>query len=118
MADFWGVEKLYPEDDVHKGISVILVNTPKGQEVLKELTETMSLKEVDLDFVIESNAQLNRPAKKHLKHEDFFKHISNERFDEAVNKCIPNPPLIKRIASRILPNEVKKIIKKIIKWRG
>lgn len=43
MADFWGVEKLYPEDDVHKGISVILVNTPKGQEVLKELTETMSL---------------------------------------------------------------------------
>lgn len=118
MADFWGVEKLYPEDDVHKGISVILVNTPKGQEVLKELTETMSLKEVDLDFVIESNAQLNRPAKKHPKYEEFFKHINNERFDEAVNKCIPKPPLTKRIASRILPNEVKKSIKKIIKWRG
>jgi coenzyme F420-reducing hydrogenase beta subunit len=118
MADFWGVEKLIPEDDVHKGISVILVNTPKGQEVLKGLTETMNIKEVSLDFVIESNAQLNRPAKKHLKYEEFFKHINSERFDDVVNKCIPKPPLIKSIASRILPNEVKKVIKKIIKWRG
>jgi len=114
MADFWGVEKLFLEEDVHKGVSVILVNTPKGQEVLKGLKETMDLKEVDLNFVIKSNGQLNHPAKKHIRYEDFFKNINSDRFDVAVDKCIPKPPLIKRIASRLLPNEVKKIIKKII----
>lgn len=114
MADFWGVEKLFPEEDVHKGVSVILVNTPKGQEILKELTKTMSLMEVDIDYVIASNAQLNHPANKHPKYEEFFKQINNVPFNIAVDKCIPKPALVKRVASRILPQEVKKLIKKII----
>lgn len=114
MADFWGIEKLFPKEDVHKGVSVILANTQKGQGILKELTKTMDLKEVDLDYVIASNAQLNRPAKKHPKYEEFFKRVNNVPFDKAVDICIPKSSLAKRLASRILPQGLKNLIKKII----
>lgn len=37
LADFWGIETLLPEEDDDKGISVILVNTPKGQDYVNFL---------------------------------------------------------------------------------
>lgn len=114
MADFWGVEQLF-EEDVHKGVSVILVNTVKGQNILNELNKTMDLREVDLEYVIKSNAQLNRPAASHPKRELFFELIDDVGFAAAVDTCIPKPPLIKRVASKILPQKVKNVIKKIMR---
>lgn len=114
MADFWGVDKLFPEEDVHKGVSVILVNTKKGQNIVKQLDSDMYLKETDLQYVVNRNTQLNRPTTKHKRYDDFFRIFDSMRFDEAVDHCIPEPSLIKKIASKILPLEVKRLIKSII----
>ena len=114
MADFWGVEKLFQED-VHKGVSVITVNTKKGQDILNRLTKTMDLREVELEYVIKSNGQLNRPAAKHPKREQFFELLDKVGFASAVDTCIPKPPLIKQVASKVLPQKVKNAIKKIIR---
>lgn len=37
LADFWGIETLIPELDDDKGVSVIMVNTEKGQQLIKQL---------------------------------------------------------------------------------
>lgn len=37
LADFWGIESLIPELDDDKGVSVIMVNTEKGQRLIKSL---------------------------------------------------------------------------------
>lgn len=118
MADFWGVDKLYPGEDVHKGVSVILVNTKKGQNITNQLCNYMYLKETDLQYVVNRNSQLNRPTSKHERYDDFFQLINNMRFDEVVDRCIPEPLLIKKIASKILPLEVKRMIKSIAKNEG
>lgn len=39
LADFWGVEKSYPAFDDNRGISLLLVNSPKGREVFEKIKE-------------------------------------------------------------------------------
>lgn len=38
LADYWRIEEFYPEFDDDKGVSLILVNTPKGKSLLSELS--------------------------------------------------------------------------------
>ncbi len=119
LADFWGVRKLFPEKDVHKGISVLIVNSFKGNKLLKDLNQIMELNEVDLNYVIQSNAQLNRPAEINPKREQFFDLLNKSRFDLAVDYCIPKPTIIRRIASKVLPPSIKGfIIKLVFKEKG
>lgn len=114
MADFWGVEKLYPDEDVHKGVSVLIINTNKGNNFLNDLNNNMNLTEVDFNYVVQSNAQLNRPAKLHHKREQFFDLLNYNNFHYAVECCIPKPPIIRKIVAKVLPAGIKKIIKKLI----
>lgn len=116
MADFWGVKKLYPDENVHKGVSVFLTNTLKGQSLVESMSDLMKIKEVDKGYIIESNAQLKYPAKLHPKREQFYELLKTTRFDMAVNRCIPKPSLAKRIASKMLTRKSKDLIKKIIRW--
>jgi coenzyme F420-reducing hydrogenase beta subunit len=115
MADFWGVEKLYPNENVHKGVSVLLANTAKGQLLVQKMHKQMKLDKVDINYVIESNAQLNRPAKMHPKRDKFYRLIKTKRFDEAVDLCIPRPSLVRRVASKILPQGIKNVIVKLLR---
>lgn len=115
MADFWGVEKLYPNENVHKGVSVLLANTAKGQLLVQKMHKQMKLDKVDINYVIESNAQLNRPAKMHPKRDKFYQLLKTKPFDEAIDLCIPRPSLVRRIASKILPQGIKEVIVKILR---
>lgn len=53
LADFWGIETLKPEMDDNKGVSVILSNTPKGRDMVKDLH--LQKKEVDYLDVVKRN---------------------------------------------------------------
>lgn len=114
MADFWGVEKLFPEMDVHRGVSVLIVNSHKGEKLLKKIENIMILKEVDYNYVIQCNSQLKKPVKLHPKRKIFFELINKKRFDLAVDICIPEPSIIKKILSKLLPPSMKEVIKKIL----
>lgn len=37
LADFWGIDTLFPEMDDDKGVSVIMANTEKGLEIIQSL---------------------------------------------------------------------------------
>lgn len=121
MGDFWGVGRFFPEQDVHKGVSLIVINTKKGSNLLQQLNLELNLSEVDYGSFIEqkskitSNSKLIKSTKFNPKRPQFFDVLNKKRFDKAVDHCIPEVPLmIKRVASRVLPRNVKRLIKKII----
>ena len=76
MADFGG--KLYPDENMHKGVSVLLANTAKDS-ISAKMHKQMKLDKVDINYVIESNAQLNRPAKMHPKRDKFYQLLKQSR---------------------------------------
>lgn len=56
LADFWGWEKTdshLNEDD--KGISLVLVNTPKGKEIFEAVKHQMHIKSAELPNVLQAN---------------------------------------------------------------
>ena len=60
LGDFWGIEKLFQEFDDNKGISLIICNTEKGENILEKISKDMTYFEVQQEQCIQPN--LERPS--------------------------------------------------------
>lgn len=118
MADFWGVKKLFPNENPHKGVSEVLINTDKGEGILKNMKNSMNLLEIDKNFVIEHTGQLNVPTSLHANRDKFFRFLGTMEFDELVERYLKEPLLlrfIRNMTSQILSRNTKYLIKKIVR---
>lgn len=75
LADFWGWEKCVPGlNDDDKGISLVLLNTEKGQEIFKASRSILDIVQVSLEDVMQPN--LMHPSIPHpdrIAFEKFYK---------------------------------------------
>ena len=110
IGDSWGIEKLYPDIDVHKGQSLLIVNTKKGERIYKTIKMYQNYKEIDIQFAVNTNLQLKKPAILNKKRKYFFEHLDTMEFDKLINKCDNK---LKIYIKKIIPKKLKKIYKKI-----
>ena len=47
VADFWGVENVYPDMDDDKGVSLMLINSPKGKELFEIIKPDIEYRSVE-----------------------------------------------------------------------
>jgi len=76
LADFWGIEKTNKKDfDDQKGVSLILVNTKKGYELLKNIENKLDLKEANREECMPYNCfgALNRNNNINIIWKEYFK---------------------------------------------
>lgn len=68
IGDFWGIEKQHPNYigrrgwDERDGISSIIVNTNKGNDLLKKYGNVLEMKKSSFNDIAIGNAQLNAPC--------------------------------------------------------
>ena len=63
LADFWGVRESIPDFPfIHRGVSLLLINTAKGAKVLDSLKDQFVLKVIPMDMAVETNANLSHPT--------------------------------------------------------
>lgn len=117
MGDFWGVKRLFPNKDVHKGVSIIIVNTANGLNILNDLKRTMEIENVNFDFLTKNNTRLIKPARMNIKRKYFFDLLESESFDVAIDRCIKKNSFMRKIVSKLLPPKIKNIINKILNER-
>lgn len=56
LADFWGWEESVPEmNKDNKGVSLVICNTKKGQEIFNQIRDRMTVEAVELDNCIQPN---------------------------------------------------------------
>lgn len=118
IGDCWGINKIHPELDVHKGVSLIVINTEKGNKIKEKLEEYMNLQKLDLNFAIKENAQFREPTKFHKNRDKFYKSIDNNlKFNKKIKKYAKESykVIIKRNITKFIPKKIKKIIKDKIK---
>lgn len=90
IADFWGIHEISPEFDDDKGVGLVLVNTPKGEEYFSRLS--MDILPSTLEVARHYNGGFNEHTKAHPKREEFFKLIGNGRsIKDAVEICLRMP---------------------------
>lgn len=89
IGDFWGItgESNY---DMFQGISVVLVNTTKGNELFEQVRPFLYVKKRKIEEVIPGNNALIQNPTRTAKKDVFFELIQNHSFSEAVMQCTNN----------------------------
>lgn len=75
LGDYWGVRKNTPEAYNPKGVSAVLVNTRKGEELLLRAAAGCSITEVPYEKVSERQTNLNHPTHRSPEDEKVAKQI-------------------------------------------
>lgn len=87
LADFWGWENNVPDmnaDD--KGVSLVLLNTEKGQEVFQRASGTLDVKALNINDCLQPN--LLRPSEIHPQRNQFEIDYSKHGFKYTFNKYL------------------------------
>ncbi|MBQ4107954.1 MAG: Coenzyme F420 hydrogenase/dehydrogenase, beta subunit C-terminal domain [Clostridia bacterium] len=109
LGDAWQIEDIINDWNSLSGVSLILVNTEKGQHLVDLMNREMSLKPVDLAWAMRTNSRLARPTEMHKKRAIFFKLRHKYGFEKAVYTST------KRSFARKILSKGKRIIKKMLK---
>ena len=63
LGDFWGIWDIAPDMDDDKGTSVVLVQSPKGETLWREICDRIMYKEVSLEQSSQQNPSMLLPSK-------------------------------------------------------
>ncbi len=61
LGDFWGVDEALIDTDVEKGLSLVMVNTDKGGQLVDDIKDRINIVERPVDEAIAGNKQLSKP---------------------------------------------------------
>ena len=111
LGDYWGIQNVHPEMDDDKGISAIIINSSKGQELFEAIKQDLVWKETEYENIKKYNSALIKSAKKDLNRKKFFENLNKIPFDELVKKYTYNPSFLRKVVNK-LRYEYSKLTKK------
>ena len=123
IGDYWGIEKEHPNYltgnggniNSKQGVSCLIVNTDKGEKLVKELSSKMDLMDSTFEKVKKGNAQLNQPSRRSGNREMLLKAFEDGGYDN-LEKAYKKS-LGKKYYARLLwgytPLKVKRLINKL-----
>ena len=86
--------------DDGRGTSLVMVNSKKGNHILKEIEDFIVFKEVDLNNAIKYNMSAIKSSYCNPRRKYFFKKVNKFKFDKLVNESLKES-LIIRIKTKI-----------------
>lgn len=89
IGDFWGFDTRKPFPvGTPNGLSVVLINTEKGEQFFELLKDKIIFQERDLSEAVKGNPNLNHPSKKNLQFNRFRKLYLKYGFEKAAEKVL------------------------------
>lgn len=112
IADYWGIDRNNQDINDDKGISAVLVRTPKGEKVFECIAGDMYVRETDYNDVLAGNAALQSSKKQKGDRKKFVENMRVMDFDRLVKVSLRRP-LRQRI--RLFLGRIKGRIYKLFK---
>ena len=85
LGDFWGVKLRESEDDMHNGVSAVIVHTEAGQRLLNIIAPNIYCEEQNIEAILPFNTCLTEPAKRDAERSKrFFSLVETLPFSEAI----------------------------------
>lgn len=89
IGDFWGIGEEIPFNyEIEEGVSLILVNTGKGYELIQKMKSQIFIEERTIEEAQKGNAQLNYPSHKNPNTQIFRELYEKYGFEEAIEKSL------------------------------
>ena len=86
LADFWGVEKLYPDLNDDKGVSLVMIHSPKGSDAFLQVKDTLVTQTVDFESAISQNSSMTASVKINPLSKRFYKDLTKMPVDRVIEK--------------------------------
>lgn len=96
LADFWGVQYYYPKFDRSNGVSLLLLNTPKGQEIWDRIKGDCSFEVSNVKDASKYNGNLIHPSDMPAIRRSVFQEIESNGYGK-VAKELFRPPHFYRL---------------------
>lgn len=109
LADFWGINNLMPDFNDKKGLNLLIVNTTKGENLIKNIDHLIEKRKVDVNQAIKYNKSCVESCKIPKMRETFFENINENNFEKVTEKFTVKSS--KSFVKRVL-RKVKKIMLK------
>ena len=114
LADFWGWEKTnssFNKDD--KGANLVLINTPRGEELFGKISQQLNIIEVDINNAMQPN--LIAPSQLHPHYKKFYNDYKKRGFKFVIENI---DKYDKEIFATKMWHHVKTFTKRILRWKS
>lgn len=115
IGDFWGLDRTTLIKPYEGRISEILVNTPKGQEIINQCKHLFHLEERTLEEALQGNKQLNAPSVSHKDYNKFREAYPQVGFVKAVAVTDIQRDIQRHKLGRTLPGRVFRKLRRILR---
>lgn len=111
IGDFWGAQKHITDVDLHGGISLIVVNSQRGNEVIKQISHKVYLQKVSMEQATAENHNLLRPTERPEERNDYYKRCFSD-FEQWEREYVATTAWkLAKLKSKI-PSWIKKVLRR------
>ena len=93
MGDLWGIQQICAHFYDKKGVSVLFVNTPKGQHIFEQIQASLAYEPVPFQQVIKYNPYYAASVPEHPKRAEFFARYQTEPLNKLIPALLGEKPL-------------------------
>lgn len=113
LGDCWGIAENDPDFDDNKGVSLILVNSEKGEKFFSAICDDLDRKKIDINLYLQPPLRTN--WEKPPDYQRFWKDFSEQPFRKILEQYVPKPehPNYRKKIIQKCRKIVRKIIKKL-----
>lgn len=86
LADFWGIDKIKPEWNDDKGVSLVVANTPMGLSIINSIMDNVACESVDSEKAFIYNQSYFKSVSKKFISKICFRDLNKYSFDRFVDK--------------------------------
>lgn len=109
ISDYWGIAKENSRYDDNRGVSTVMINSDKGNELFDSIKDKIDYFEVNSDSYIQPN--MERPTERNLVADSFWKTYSKKGFGGAKS-------FLKNLKYIMLPYRIKNKISRLFNSFG
>jgi len=90
IGDWWGIEKFRADIDDDKGCSLVIINTPKGAELLEHVKDDVVLVDTPIEFAIQTHPKIMKSINSNPYRTLFYKMFNGDidSLNKAYERCI------------------------------
>lgn len=112
IGDYWGIDRLDPENFDNKGISLVILNSEKGNKAFSSCANELEIKEYYLIDSLQPPLVYNYTIPKNRNR--FYNSLDNDNFDTILKKFVVRPKIV-NTKPDLLYSRIVSLAKKIIK---
>ena len=117
MGDYWGVGRYHQEFDIKAGVSAVLVNSVRGEELFDSVRDQLKISVTQVESIASYNNLTLGTERKTFPlpsfREDFFLLLEKKGWKAAEGKYLNNKERTRLWINSIVPIRIKRVLTRL-----